>query len=158
MTVTATAIELLPQWPRDLNVLFSCLKIIWRPVLLGLLLQFVLGLLILRTRPGYLVFNWIGDRISIFVTMSDAGAKFLFGDPHYLQHFVAFKVRLFRAILHCYFDCFIVNVIQNSLTHTPGGGGCFANFGTGMCRPYGWVFSPENLVTCVRVYPNPLKQ
>ncbi len=63
-------------------------------MLLGLLLQFVLGLLILRTRPGYLVFKWIGDRISIFVTMSDAGAKFLFGDTQYLDHFVAFKVRL----------------------------------------------------------------
>eukprot|EP00794_Sanderia_malayensis_P000608 gene608-1270_t len=67
-------------------------KIVWRPVLLGLFLQFLLGVLILRTRPGYLVFKWIGDRISIFVTMSDAGAKFLFGDPHYLSHFVAFKV------------------------------------------------------------------
>ena len=61
-------------------------------MLLGLLMQFILGLLIMRTRPGFLVFDWIGDRIAIFVTMSNAGAKFLFGETGYLAHFVAFQV------------------------------------------------------------------
>lgn len=59
----------------------------------GLTLQLVFGLLILRTRAGYVVFNWLGNVVAIFLSFSDAGAAFVFGDPEYLQHLVAFKVQ-----------------------------------------------------------------
>ncbi|PIK62885.1 putative solute carrier family 28 member 3, partial [Apostichopus japonicus] len=64
----------------------------WRPVLWGVALQFVFGLIILRTEIGYNIFRWLGDLTQTFLDFSEAGAKFLFGDPQYLDHFFAFKV------------------------------------------------------------------
>ncbi|XP_065057044.1 solute carrier family 28 member 3-like isoform X2 [Rhopilema esculentum] len=66
-------------------------RVIWRPVIWGFGLQFVFGLLILRTEPGRVFFKWLGDRVSIFLQFSDAGAKFIFGDL-FMNHFFAFKV------------------------------------------------------------------
>ncbi|XP_071829718.1 solute carrier family 28 member 3-like [Apostichopus japonicus] len=64
----------------------------WRPVLWGFALQFIFGLFILRTDIGFKAFRWLGDVVQSFLDFSDAGAKFLFGDPSYLDHFFAFKV------------------------------------------------------------------
>eukprot|EP00794_Sanderia_malayensis_P000022 gene22-612_t len=66
-------------------------RIRWRPVLWGIGIQFCLGLLILRTKPGYFVFRWLGDRAGIFLSFSDAGAHFIFG-KNLLAHPFAFKV------------------------------------------------------------------
>ncbi|XP_028414649.1 solute carrier family 28 member 3-like isoform X2 [Dendronephthya gigantea] len=66
-------------------------KIVWRPVIWGLALQFIFGLLILRTGVGRDIFKILGDQINIFLDYSDAGAKFVFGDA-FKVHFFAFKV------------------------------------------------------------------
>ncbi|XP_071437680.1 solute carrier family 28 member 3 [Pithys albifrons albifrons] len=66
-------------------------RVAWRPVLSGIGIQFILGLLILRTRVGFDAFNWLGIQIQTFLEYSDAGAKFVFGD-NYKDHFFAFKV------------------------------------------------------------------
>lgn len=71
--------------------LICTLQIRWRPVVWGIGIQFTLGFLVLRTRPGYLIFKWIGDRAAKFLSFSDAGAKFVFGD-NLLAHPFAFKV------------------------------------------------------------------
>jgi len=63
----------------------------WRPVLWGLALQFTLGVIILRWDIGFAAFEWLGERVSEFLAHSDAGAKFVFGDPQYEDHFFAFK-------------------------------------------------------------------
>jgi len=60
-------------------------------VLWGIGIQFTVGFLILRTRPGFLTFSWLGDRVAKFLSFSDAGAKFVFGD-NLLAHPFAFKV------------------------------------------------------------------
>ena len=75
-------------WPHHLP--FYC-QIIWRPVLWGLALQFIFGLLILRTGAGRNFFEVIGDQISVFLDYSDAGASFVFGE-NFKVHFFAFKV------------------------------------------------------------------
>eukprot|EP00794_Sanderia_malayensis_P000551 gene551-1208_t len=67
-------------------------RVVWRPVLWGLALQFVFGILILRTTAGRQFFKWLGDRVSIFLAFSDTGAQFLFGKTTYTAHFFAFKV------------------------------------------------------------------
>ncbi|PIK39093.1 putative solute carrier family 28 member 3 isoform X3 [Apostichopus japonicus] len=67
-------------------------KVKWRPVIWGLVLQFLLALFVLKTKLGYLTFNWLGDVIQTFLGYSDEGAKFVFGDPQYLDHLFAFKV------------------------------------------------------------------
>ncbi|KAM9097026.1 solute carrier family 28 member 3 [Sarcophilus harrisii] len=66
-------------------------RVFWRPVFWGLGLQFALGLLILRTTPGYETFNWLGKQMQIFLEYTDTGAKFVFGEK-YRDHFFAFKV------------------------------------------------------------------
>ncbi|NWV11720.1 S28A3 protein, partial [Ptilonorhynchus violaceus] len=66
-------------------------RVAWRPVFSGIGMQFILGLLILRTKVGFDVFNWLGIQIQTFLEYSDTGAKFVFGDK-YMDHFFAFKV------------------------------------------------------------------
>eukprot|EP00741_Cyanophora_paradoxa_P018318 tig00000204_g17687.t1 len=63
----------------------------WQPVLWGFFLQFFLGVIILRTRPGYVVFEFLGRVFSNFLDNSDAGSLFLFG-PKFANHFFAMKV------------------------------------------------------------------
>ncbi|XP_068279027.1 solute carrier family 28 member 3 [Nyctibius grandis] len=66
-------------------------RVAWRPVFSGIGMQFILGLLILRTKVGFDVFNWLGIQIQTFLEYSDTGAKFVFGEK-YTDHFFAFKV------------------------------------------------------------------
>lgn len=65
--------------------------VLWRPVLWGIGLEFVLALLILRTPGGLIVFKFLGDVVSRFLQFSDAGAKFVFGEK-FAENFFAFKV------------------------------------------------------------------
>uniref|UniRef100_H2ZUV3 Sodium/nucleoside cotransporter n=1 Tax=Latimeria chalumnae TaxID=7897 RepID=H2ZUV3_LATCH len=66
-------------------------KVSWRVVCWGLGLQFILGLLILRTEPGFTAFEWLGTQVQIFLDYTDAGSKFVFGEK-YTDHNFAFKV------------------------------------------------------------------
>ncbi|XP_009934761.2 solute carrier family 28 member 3 [Opisthocomus hoazin] len=66
-------------------------RVAWRPVFSGIGMQFILGLLILRTKIGFDVFNWLGNQIQTFLEYSDTGAKFVFGEK-YMDHLFAFKV------------------------------------------------------------------
>ena len=55
-------------------------------------LQFILGLFILRTKVGFMIFDFLGDLVQTFLDYTDEGAIFVFGD-NYMDHFFAFKVR-----------------------------------------------------------------
>ncbi|KAM5191353.1 solute carrier family 28 member 3 [Mantella aurantiaca] len=66
-------------------------KVSWRQVFWGIGLQFLLGLLILRTKPGFDAFDWLGIQVQTFLEYSDTGSRFVFGDK-YVDHFFAFKV------------------------------------------------------------------
>jgi CNT family concentrative nucleoside transporter len=63
----------------------------WPTVLWGVALQLVFALLIIRTVPGFLAFQFLGDVATKFLDFSDAGAKFIFGD-NFAEHFFAFKI------------------------------------------------------------------
>ncbi|XP_053149052.1 solute carrier family 28 member 3 [Hemicordylus capensis] len=66
-------------------------KVVWRPVIWGIAMQFVLGLITLRTKAGFDAFNWLGVQVQTFLGYTDAGAEFVFGKK-YTDHFFAFKV------------------------------------------------------------------
>ncbi|EDL41268.1 solute carrier family 28 member 3 [Mus musculus] len=66
-------------------------RVYWRPVFWGIGLQFLLGLLILRTRPGFVAFDWMGRQVQTFLGYTDTGARFVFGEK-YTDHFFAFKI------------------------------------------------------------------
>ncbi|XP_035159797.1 sodium/nucleoside cotransporter 1 isoform X3 [Callithrix jacchus] len=65
-------------------LLFACSKhhcaVSWRAVSWGLGLQFVLGLLVIRTEPGFIAFQWLGEQIRTFLSYTEAGSSFVFGD------------------------------------------------------------------------------
>jgi nucleoside permease NupC len=58
----------------------------------GILLQFGMGVVILRWPPGYAACKFLGDSVSQFLSYTDEGSKFVFGDPGYSMHPVAFVV------------------------------------------------------------------
>ncbi|XP_059496151.1 sodium/nucleoside cotransporter 1 [Stegostoma tigrinum] len=51
-----------------------------RTLFVGLGLQFVLGILIIRTEPGFQAFNWLGVQVQTFLNYTIAGSGFLFGN------------------------------------------------------------------------------
>ena len=53
--------------------------VVWRHVVWGLGLQFILGLLILRWELGKAVFDCLGQKIKTFLDFTDAGSGFVFG-------------------------------------------------------------------------------
>nr|KAG5700918.1 hypothetical protein BaRGS_034203 [Batillaria attramentaria] len=73
------------------NFMLEVPRVQWRPVILGVLLQFILGVVILRTQWGYASFQYLGERVTHFLSYTDAGSRFLFGDE-YKVHFMAFRV------------------------------------------------------------------
>ena len=64
-----------------LGLLFSAHPghVVWRHVLWGLGLQFLMGLLILRWSLGKAVFDCIGSKVKTFLDYTDAGSGFVFG-------------------------------------------------------------------------------
>ncbi|KAJ8380903.1 hypothetical protein SKAU_G00016810 [Synaphobranchus kaupii] len=64
----------------------SCRVVVW-----GVALQFLFGLLILRTKVGFTAVEWLGRQVEVFLAYTDDGSKFVFGDK-FTDHFFAFKV------------------------------------------------------------------
>lgn len=77
-------------------------KFPWRIVIAGVILQFVLAVLTLRTTPGLWFFSVIGDFFTVMLGFTDKGAEFLFGKD-FREHFFAFKV--LPTII--FFSCFM---------------------------------------------------
>nr|XP_056722041.1 sodium/nucleoside cotransporter 1-like [Euleptes europaea] len=75
-------------------VLFACSKhhraVSWRAVFWGLSLEFLLGLFIIRTEPGFQAFQWLGEQVQIFLNYTTAGSRFVFGDQ-LIQNVFAFQ-------------------------------------------------------------------
>uniref|UniRef100_G3TI96 Sodium/nucleoside cotransporter n=1 Tax=Loxodonta africana TaxID=9785 RepID=G3TI96_LOXAF len=67
-----------------IGILFVCSKhhsaVSWRTVLWGLGLQFFFGTFVIRTDPGFIAFQWLGDQVQIFLNDTVAGSSFVFGD------------------------------------------------------------------------------
>uniref|UniRef100_A0AAY4C3A3 Sodium/nucleoside cotransporter n=1 Tax=Denticeps clupeoides TaxID=299321 RepID=A0AAY4C3A3_9TELE len=51
----------------------------WRTVFWGLGLQFAIGLFVIRTNPGLVAFEWLGDQVQVFLSYTNAGSEFVFG-------------------------------------------------------------------------------
>lgn len=57
-------------------------QINWRPVIWGIVLQMVLGLLILRTEAGRKTFSFLGKQVEHFQSHVLAGVNFVFGEKY----------------------------------------------------------------------------
>ena len=74
-------------------------QIKWRPVVWGLYIQFVLGLIIIRWSVGRSIFQCIGDKVATFLAYSNAGASFVYGDMLIDSGVFAFQVCIQKTIL-----------------------------------------------------------
>ncbi|XP_054569180.1 sodium/nucleoside cotransporter 1 isoform X1 [Eptesicus fuscus] len=87
-----------------IGILFACSKhhhaVSWRAVSWGLGLQFVLGLLVIRTEPGFIAFQWLGDQIQIFLSYTEAGSSFVFGEA-LVKDVFAFQVLPIIVFFSC---------------------------------------------------------
>lgn len=63
----------------------------FRLILSGIVLQFLFALLLLKTRPGEIAFQYARLFVTQIVGFSDAGAEFVFGEG-FREHYFAFSV------------------------------------------------------------------
>ena len=74
-----------------------------RALVVGILIQYILGVFILRSELGYKMFQFLGDQVSTFLDYTDNGCSLVFG-PNFKDHFFAFKampvVIFFSAIVN----------------------------------------------------------
>lgn len=63
-------------------------KIKWHTVFWGLMLQMIIAIFIIKTKEGFALFYWIGERVTDFLRHSDVGSKFVFGDAYTAHPFV----------------------------------------------------------------------
>uniref|UniRef100_A0A8C7VIK1 Sodium/nucleoside cotransporter n=1 Tax=Oncorhynchus mykiss TaxID=8022 RepID=A0A8C7VIK1_ONCMY len=76
------------SFPYNMNIF---LHVSWRTLLWGVALQFLFGLIILRTKAGFTAVDWLGHQVEVFLSYADTGSRFVFGDK-YTDHFFAFQV------------------------------------------------------------------
>lgn len=68
----------------------------WRTVVTGIAIQFVLALLILKTAPGEVFFEWATRAVTAFLAFADDGSRFVFGQG--FEH-VPFAFRVLPTII-----------------------------------------------------------
>ncbi|XP_029618147.1 solute carrier family 28 member 3 isoform X5 [Salmo trutta] len=66
-------------------------RVSWRTLLWGVALQFLFGLIILRTKAGFTAVDWLGHQVEVFLSYTGTSSRFVFGDK-YTDHFFAFQV------------------------------------------------------------------
>ncbi|BAZ09470.1 Na+ dependent nucleoside transporter [Calothrix sp. NIES-4071] len=90
----------------------------WRTIAWGLGLEFGFALLILKTPWGLTVFKSLGDIVANFLSYSDVGAKFVFGD-NYREHLFAFQILptiiFFSAFISILYHYGILQWVVNGL-------------------------------------------
>ncbi|XP_021696985.1 solute carrier family 28 member 3 isoform X1 [Aedes aegypti] len=82
-------------------------KINYRPVVLGVTFQFLLGLFCIRWEVGRSIFSCIGDKVATFLNYSAEGASFVYGD------FIVRKegVFAFAVLSVIYFFSFFISIL-----------------------------------------------
>ncbi|XP_044741587.1 solute carrier family 28 member 3-like [Chrysoperla carnea] len=87
-------------------------KIRWRPVVTGLFLQVLFGILTIRWTVGRNVFQVFGDKVTQFLNYTSYGAEFIYGGP--LVHGLGDdfpQVFAFATLPTIFFISFMVNIL-----------------------------------------------
>uniref|UniRef100_A0A5K3EGQ7 Solute carrier family 28 member 3 n=1 Tax=Mesocestoides corti TaxID=53468 RepID=A0A5K3EGQ7_MESCO len=86
-------------------------KIKWRPVIGGIFVQLVFAVLTLQTRPGFIAFQFLGDRMAEFLAHSTAGSSFVFGDLTPFAFTVLPVVIFFSSFISIAFHLGIISLL-----------------------------------------------
>lgn len=78
----------------------------WRPVLTGLILQFVFGLLTIRWPVGRAILQCVSDKVAIFLGFAQTGASFIFSES-----LVADGVFAFSVLPVIYYFSFVIEIL-----------------------------------------------
>ncbi|XP_076182370.1 concentrative nucleoside transporter 2 isoform X2 [Ptiloglossa arizonensis] len=78
----------------------------WRPVLCGLILQFVFGLFTIRWIVGRAIFKCISDKVVTFLNFAKHGASFIFSEQLVKNGIFAFSV-----LPVIFYFCFIIQIL-----------------------------------------------
>lgn len=77
------------------NYLYNFAKYVqinWRPIIWGLILQFILGLITLRWPVGRSIFQCVSGKVATFLDYAKAGANFVFSEDIVSKGVFAFAV------------------------------------------------------------------
>ncbi|KAL5007490.1 hypothetical protein ScPMuIL_016296 [Solemya velum] len=93
-------------------------KVAWHTIFWGFALQFIFGLIIMRTAWGAGSVRWVGDRFTEFTSYSEDGSAFVFGD-NYNEHRFAFKtlpsIIVFCAAIELLSHLGVINFIVKNI-------------------------------------------
>lgn len=81
-------------------------QIKWRPVMWGMYIQFVLGLITIRWSVGRSIFQCIGNKVATFLAYSDAGSSFVYGNM-----LIDSGVFAFKSLSVIFFLSFMVQIL-----------------------------------------------
>lgn len=81
-------------------------QIQWHPVLSGLAIQFLLGLITIRWSVGRNIIQCIGDRVTIFLGYSNEGARFVYGSD-----LIDRGIFAFQPLSAIFFLSFVVQIL-----------------------------------------------
>lgn len=73
------------------------LKINWFILVVGLEIQFIFGVFLLRTEFGYKLFKYFSDQVTLFLGYTDEGSMLVFGEK-YIDHIFAMKVYICKSM------------------------------------------------------------
>ncbi|KAK7103475.1 uncharacterized transporter HI_0519-like isoform X1 [Littorina saxatilis] len=75
-------------------------RVNWHTVFWALAIQFYLAVFLIRTQQGKDLFQWLGGLMEKFISYTDIGSKFLFGDA-YTMHPMVFQMLPVILFLNC---------------------------------------------------------
>ncbi|XP_031625263.1 uncharacterized protein LOC116341962 [Contarinia nasturtii] len=82
-------------------------QINWRPVIFGVILQFILGLFCIRIEIGRKIFVCLGEKVAVFFSFAKHGAKFVYG----ADLVETAKVFAFSILPVIFFFSFIISIL-----------------------------------------------
>uniref|UniRef100_A0A1B0GGV0 Putative concentrative na+-nucleoside cotransporter cnt1/cnt2 n=1 Tax=Lutzomyia longipalpis TaxID=7200 RepID=A0A1B0GGV0_LUTLO len=78
----------------------------WRPVIMGTILQFLLGLFCIRWDVGRSIFDCIGQKVTTFLNYANDGAQFVYG-----EFLISEGVFAFFVLTVIFFFSFMISVL-----------------------------------------------
>lgn len=76
------------------------IQVKWRPVLSGLILQFLFGLFLIRWPLGRSIFQCLANKVEGFLNFAKSGASFIYSDKLVTDGVFAFSVSEFPLLAH----------------------------------------------------------
>ena len=64
----------------------SITQVVWRPVIWGYSLQFVMGMMVLQWQYGYTAVEWLSQYVAKIINFGYHGAALIYGDPFMVLH------------------------------------------------------------------------